>query len=233
MTAGMIFGLLPVTWVTASLGGLRLRNLEGMVAPAPRRTARVLPRNPVGSALFMLLFTAGLYVVEAFDVVSGHVLDREYGILPLEADGLDGVLFAPLLHANWAHLIANTVPFLVLGFLAMAGGLRQFLVVTATIWLLGGLGVWLTGGYEAGYHIGASGVIFGWLVFLLTRGFFARSALQILLAVGLFLVWGGILFGVLPGQPGISWQSHLFGALAGLLAARLAARADRRTALPA
>jgi membrane associated rhomboid family serine protease len=233
MTAGMIFGLLPVTWVTASLGGLRLRNLEGMVAPAPRRTARVLPRNPVGSALFMLLFTAGLYVVEAFDVVSGHVLDREYGILPLEADGLDGVLFAPLLHANWAHLIANTVPFLVLGFLAMAGGLRQFLVVTATIWLLGGLGVWLTGGYEAGYHIGASGVIFGWLVFLLTRGFFARSGLQILLAVGLFLVWGGILFGVLPGQPGISWQSHLFGALAGLLAARLAARADRRTALPA
>jgi membrane associated rhomboid family serine protease len=233
MTAGMIFGLLPVTWVTASLGGLRLRNLEGMVAPAPRRTARVLPRNPVGSALFMLLFTAGLYVVEAFDVVSGHVLDREYGILPLEADGLDGVLFAPLLHANWAHLIANTVPFLVLGFLAMAGGLRQFLVVTATIWLLGGLGVWLTGGYEAGYHIGASGVIFGWLVFLLTRGFFARSGLQILLAVGLFFVWGGILFGVLPGQPGISWQSHLFGALAGLLAARLAARADRRTALPA
>jgi membrane associated rhomboid family serine protease len=213
--------------------GLGMRSLDGMVAPAPtpRRTARVLPRNPVGSALFMLLFTAGLYVIEAFDIVSGHALDREYGIEPLEVDGLDGVLFAPLLHANWAHLMANTVPFLVLGFLAMAGGFRQFLVVTATIWLLGGLGVWLTGGYESGYHIGASGVIFGWLVFLLTRGFFARSGLQILMAVGLFFVWGGILFGVLPGQPGISWQSHLFGALAGLLAARLAARADRR-ALP-
>jgi membrane associated rhomboid family serine protease len=210
-----------------------MRSLDGMVAPAPapRRTARVLPRNPVGSALFMLLFTAGLYVIEAFDIVSGHALDQEYGIEPLEVDGLDGVLFAPLLHANWAHLMANTVPFLVLGFLAMAGGFRQFLVVTATIWLLGGLGVWLTGGYESGYHIGASGVIFGWLVFLLTRGFFARSGLQILMAVGLFFVWGGILFGVLPGQPGISWQSHLFGALAGLLAARLAARADRR-ALP-
>jgi membrane associated rhomboid family serine protease len=207
-----------------------MRSLEGMVAPAPvpRRTARVLPRTPVSSALFILLFTAGLYVVEAFDVVSGSMLDRNYGIEPLEVDGLDGVLFAPLLHADWAHLAANTVPFLVLGFLAMAGGVRQFVVVTATIWILGGLGVWLTGGYGSGYHIGASGLIFGWLVFLLTRGFFARSGLQILLAVGLFLVWGGILFGVLPGQPGVSWQAHLFGALAGLLAARLAARADRR-----
>ena len=226
----MISRLPSVTWVTAPSERLRLRNLDGMAAPAPapRRTARVLPRNPVTSALFMLLFTAGLYVVEAFDVVSGHVLDRNYGIEPLEADGLDGVLFAPLLHADWGHLAANTVPFLVLGFLAMAGGVRQFAVVTATIWILGGLGVWLTGGYGSGFHIGASGLIFGWLVFLLTRGFFARSGLQILMAVGLFFVWGGILFGVLPGQPGISWQAHLFGALAGLLAARLAARADRR-----
>lgn len=208
-----------------------MRSLEGMVAPAPapRRTARVLPRNPVASALFMLLFTAGLYVVEAVDIVSGGALDQEYGIQPLDVDGLDGVLFAPLLHGNWAHLMANTVPFLVLGFLAMAGGIRQFIVVTATIWILGGIGVWLTGG--TGTHIGASGVIFGWLVFLLTRGFFARSGLQILMAVGLFFVWGGILFGVLPGQPGISWQAHLFGALAGLLAARLVARADRRSEL--
>jgi membrane associated rhomboid family serine protease len=212
-----------------------MRSLDGMVAPAPapRRTARVLPRNPVGSALFMLLLTASLYVVEFADMFSGGLLEREGGIYPLQLDGLDGVLFAPLLHAGWPHLIANTVPFLVLGFLAMAGGIRQFVLVTATIWILGGLGVWLTGGFGSGYHIGASGLIFGWLVFLLTRGFFARSGLQILLAVGLFFVWGGILFGVLPGQPGISWQAHLFGALAGLLAARLAARADRRAALPA
>jgi membrane associated rhomboid family serine protease len=188
----------------------------------------VLPRKPVRSALFMLVSTAALYVVEVADTLSGGTLEREGGIYPLQLDGLDGVLFAPLLHAGLPHLITNTVPFLVLGFLAMAGGFRQFVMVTATIWILGGLGVWLTGGYGSGYHIGASGLIFGWLVFLLTRGFFARSGLQILLAVGLFLVWGGILFGVLPGQPGISWQAHLFGALAGLLAARLAVRADRR-----
>jgi membrane associated rhomboid family serine protease len=223
-----------VTWLTSVAVALHLRNLDGMVAPAPapRRVARVLPRNPVSSALFMIVLTAGLYVIEAVDVVTGGALDRNYGIEPLEVNGLDGVLFAPLLHGDWAHLAANTVPFLVLGFLAMAGGIRQFVVVTATIWILGGLGVWLTGdiGSPPGFeptHIGASGLIFGWLVFLLVRGFFARSALQILMAVGLFLVWGGILFGVRPGQPGVSWQSHLFGALAGLLAARLVARADR------
>jgi membrane associated rhomboid family serine protease len=189
--------------------------------------ARVLPRTPVRSALFMLLFTAALYVIEVLDIASGEQLEREGGIRPLVVDSLGGVLWSPLLHDDFAHLMANTVPFLVLGFLAMAGGFRQFLLVTATIWVLGGLGVWLTG--VSGYHIGASGLIFGWLVFLLTRGFFARSGLQILLAVGLFFVWGGILFGVLPGQPGVSWQAHLFGALAGLLAARLVARADRRT----
>ncbi|OZM83496.1 rhomboid family intramembrane serine protease [Pseudonocardia sp. MH-G8] len=190
--------------------------------------ARVLPRAPLRSVLFMLLFTAALYVIEAVDTVSGQQI-QENGIEPLELDGLDGVLWAPLLHDDWAHLIANTVPFLVFGFLALAGGFRQFAMVTALIWVLGGLGVWLTGGYDGGVHIGASGLIFGWLVFLLTRGFFARSGLQILLAVGLFFVWGGILFGVLPGQPGVSWQAHLFGALTGLLAARLVAGADRRT----
>ena len=118
------------------------------------------------------------------------------------------------------------MPFLVFGFLAMAGGIRQFVAVTATIWLLGGLGVWLLGPADTN-HIGASGLIFGWLVFLLARGFYTRSAAQIVLAVVLFLIWGGVLWGVLPGDPGISWQGHLFGALAGLLAARLSGRADR------
>lgn len=175
----------------------------------------------------MLLFTGLLYAVEVADVVSGSSLERN-GIEPREIDGLDGVLWAPLLHGDWAHLLGNTLPFLVFGFLTMAGGFRQFVMVTATVWLLGGLGVWLVGPADTN-HIGASGLIFGWLVFLLARGFFARSTAQILLAFALFAVWGGILFGVLPGQPGISWQGHLFGALAGLLAARVVARADRRT----
>jgi membrane associated rhomboid family serine protease len=201
--------------------------VDYMVAPAPRRSlARVFPAQPVAATLTMLVFTALLYVSETIDQITPVNLDNE-GIRPWSLDGLVGILWAPLLHGGWGHLIANTLPFLVLGFLAMAGGIRQFAVVTAVIWLLGGLGVWLTGGLTM-VHIGASGLIFGWLAFLLVRGFFARSGRQIALAAVLFFFWGGLLWGVLPIQAGVSWQGHLFGALAGVLAAWLVAGADRR-----
>ena len=198
---------------------------------APRRSiARVLPAAPFRAMVTMLLFTGVLYGVEFADQVTGNSLDDD-GIIARRVDGLDGILWAPLLHAGWAHLIANTLPFLIFGFLAMAGGIRQFLVVTGLIWVISGLGVWLTAP-DGSVTVGASGIIFGWLVFLLARGFFARSGRQILLAVVLFFFWGGILLGVLPGQANISWQGHLFGALAGLLAARLVASADRRQRQP-
>lgn len=208
-------------------------NLVGVTAPVPvprRSIGRVLPPQPARAAVTMLVAVALLHVVEVADVISQQTLQRN-GIRPRDTGDLDGILWSPLLHDDWAHLAANSLPFLIFGFLAMAGGVRQFVLVTATIWLLGGLGVWLTG--DAGsYHIGASGIVFGWLAFLLTRGFFARSGRQIALAVVLFLIWGGVLFGVLPGQPGISWQAHLFGALAGVLAAWIVARSDR-PAVPA
>jgi len=173
----------------------------------------------------MVVFTALLYIIELTDQVTGDSLQRN-GIEPRELSGLDGVLWAPLLHLDWTHLVSNTLPFLLFGFLAMAGGLGEFIAVTATIWLLGGFGVWLTA--DSGYvHIGASGVVFGWLTFLLARGFFAHSIRQIALSIVLFVFWGGLLFGVLPGQPGISWQGHLFGALAGLFAAWMVARTDQ------
>lgn len=192
--------------------------------PTARRNTRVLPAAPLRALLLMLVLTGGLYVIEAVDQFTPAELDGN-GILPRELSGLDGVLWAPLLHAGWGHLLANTVPFIVLGFLAMAGGIGQFIAVTATIWVIGGFGVWLTG--TPGVHLGASLLIFGWMVFLLARGFFARSFRQVMLAFVLFFFWGGMLLGVLPGQPGISWQAHLFGALGGLLAAWIVARADR------
>jgi membrane associated rhomboid family serine protease len=197
-----------------------------------RRRARVIPAKPLASLVVIASFTAVLYVSEAVDTALGGALDQD-GIIPRRVDGLDGVLWAPLLHAGWPHLLANTVPILVLGFLATAGGFGQFVAVTAMIWIVGGLGTWLTGGPNT-VHIGASGLIFGWLTFLLVRGFFARSFGQIVLAVALFGLYGGVLLGVLPGQPGISWQGHLFGALGGLLAAWMVASADRpRAAKPA
>lgn len=172
----------------------------------------------------MLLFTAVLYLAEAVDVTSGNRLDTEGMIYPHTVDGLTGILTAPLLHGSWAHLLGNTIPFLVFGFLAMAGGFAQWVVVTAVVWVASGLGVWL---FADSPTLGVSGVIFGWFVFLLVRGFFVRSVGQIVLAVALFLVWGGLLWGVLPSDPLVSWQAHLFGALGGLLAGYLVGRADR------
>ena len=140
-------------------------------------------RSPwlVGGAT-IVSFVGLLYVVQAFDQLDGHRLD-DNGIRPLETDGLWGILLAPLLHANWAHLAANTGPALVLGFLVTLAGLSRFLWATAIIWIVGGFGTWLIGnmGSPCGEtdHIGASGLIFGWLTFLLVFGFFIRSGWQI------------------------------------------------------
>lgn len=198
------------------------------VARSSRGIARIVPPHPLRAAVVMLLSTAVLYAVEFYDQMSGQYLDNE-GIISRHADGAWGILWAPLLHGGWPHLWANTLPFLVFGWLAMAGGIRQWVGVTALIWLGSGAAVWLVGPSMAS-TIGMSGVIFGWLLFLLARGFFARSGRQIALAVVLLFLEGGMLFGVLPGNPGISWQAHLFGALFGILAAWIVARADRTPA---
>lgn len=193
-------------------------------APAPQRE-----RSTAGTALqVIVLFVALLYAVELMDQLSGGRLQRSGGLEPRETDGLDGILFAPVLHGPWTHLMANTVPLLVFGFLLLLAGLRRWLEVTAVVWLVGGVGVWLTG--PAGtLHVGASVLVFGWLCYLLARGFYSRQPGQLALGLLLLVLYGGVLWGVLPGQPGISWQGHLFGAIGGLLAARRFGRADRRS----
>lgn len=164
-------------------------------------------------------FIVVLWAIEVIDVALGHRLDG-WGIEPREVDGFFGILAAPLLHGGWAHLIANTVPAFVLGFLVLATGLRRGLVATAIIWVLGGLGVWLFAG-GGSVHIGASGLVFGWLTYLIVQGFVDRKPGEMAIGVIVFLVYGGILWGVLPSQPGVSWQGHLFGAIAGVVAAVL------------
>ncbi|MFD4194673.1 MULTISPECIES: rhomboid family intramembrane serine protease [Amycolatopsis] len=204
--------------------------MSTLPAPQADQAKRVLPAKPMTAALVVLAFTALLYLVEGVDVVLDNRLDAE-GIAPRSLGGLDGVVWAPLLHGSWAHLLANTLPVMVFAFLAMASGIARWALVTATIWLVSGLGVWLTS--EPGtITIGASGLAFGWLAYLLVRGLFNRAFWQIALAAVLLIGWGGMLWGVLPGQPGISWQAHLFGALGGVLAAWFAARAGRKRAVP-
>ncbi|HET7688842.1 MAG TPA: rhomboid family intramembrane serine protease [Nocardioidaceae bacterium] len=176
--------------------------------------------GPTGSRLGTAVQVIGAFVVLLYVV---EVLDRLFqlegnGIEPREADGLDGILWAPLLHGSWVHLVGNTVPLLVLGFMILLSGVRQWLSVTAVVWLVAGAGTWLTGGDNT-VHLGASSLVFGWLTYLLLRGFFSRRVGQILLGVVVLVLYGGALWGVLPGQPGISWQGHLFGAIGGALAA--------------
>ncbi|UMB71100.1 rhomboid family intramembrane serine protease [Mycobacterium paraterrae] len=188
----------------------------------------------VVGGITILGFVALLYVVEAFDQVSGHRLD-ENGIRPLETDGLWGILFAPLLHANWGHLAANTGPALVLGFLVALTGLSRFLWATAIIWIVGGLGTWVIGNWGSSCglesdHIGASGLIFGWLTFLLVFGFFIRSGWQIVIGLVVLVLYGGVLWGAVPVLNvcgGVSWQGHLCGGIAGVLAAYLLSNPER------
>jgi membrane associated rhomboid family serine protease len=161
-----------------------------------------------------------MWVSEVVDLAVGR-LDA-LGIEPRTLDGLTGVVLAPFLHGGFGHLAANTVPFLVLGALLALSGLRRLIVVTLVVALVSGLGTWLVAPAST-LHIGASGVVFGYAAYLLARGFFDRRLRY--LAVGLVVALGygtTLLLGLLP-QNGISWQGHLFGALGGLLAARLLA----------
>ena len=163
-----------------------------------------------------------IWILELVDLfVFGGALNA-YGIVPRRVFGLRGLLFAPFLHGNLVHLMANTVPFLTLGWLVMLQETSDFFVVSAITMVVSGLGVWLFG--SAGVHIGASGVIFGYLGFLLLRGFFERNIPSIFLSLIVGFFYGGLIWGVLPAQVVISWDGDLFGLLGGALDANMFAR---------
>lgn len=169
-----------------------------------------LPRWPI-------VLLAVIWVVQALNLVTGYSLNPTFGLIPRSFDGLDGVLFMPLLHGSLSHAVANSVPLVVLGYLMAISARRVVMSASAIIIVLSGLGVWIFG--NAAVHIGASGLIFGWFGFLVARGVFERRLMNLLIAGGVLLFYGSMVWGVLPGQDGISWESHLFGALAGAFAA--------------
>lgn len=166
----------------------------------------------------VVVMLAAMWVLEVVDTVLRHRLDR-YGIRPRDAEGLLGIAAAPFLHGGFGHLIANSVPFALLGGIIAIGALQRFLLVSVIVALVSGGGVWLLGAAHS-VHIGASGLVFGYLTYLMARGLFARNLLYLLGGVVVFMVYGGVLWGVLPA-PGISWEGHLFGAIGGVLAAYL------------
>jgi membrane associated rhomboid family serine protease len=182
------------------------------------RTTRQVTRSLRTQAVTLGTMLGAFWVTFAVNSLLGGALTG-FGIVPRTTDGLRGILFAPFLHGNFNHLVANTVPFAALGWMVMWRDARHFLPVTAFAMLGAGLMAW-TLGAPGSVHIGASGVVFGYLGFLLLAGVYTRSFWSIVLSLVTAGLWGGLVLGIAPSQPGISWQAHLGGFLGGILAAR-------------
>ncbi|MHC8289057.1 rhomboid family intramembrane serine protease [Pseudomonas sp. XS1P51] len=169
-----------------------------------------------GLAIFMV-------ALQLLNAATGYSLIA-FSLVPRTLHGLVGIITSPFLHASFAHLSANLIPFLILGALVIVEGLNRFLAVSAIIILLGGSLVWLFG--FSGAHVGASGWVFGLWAYLLARAWFQRSWGNLMTASVVALLYGGLIFGFLPRQ-GISFEGHLFGAFAGFIAAKVLFPAPR------
>ncbi|MGI9239560.1 MAG: rhomboid family intramembrane serine protease [Verrucomicrobiales bacterium] len=171
-------------------------------------------------ALFILSMVGALWLIELLDFLSGQRLEVLFAIYPRDPKGLLGIPLAPFLHGDWAHLMANTLPFLVLGGLViLSSGRQQFVGITCIIAVVAGLGTWTFA--AGGYHIGASSLIFGFLGFLLWRAWFGRNFGWTLIAILAGFLYGGIIISLFKSQTGISWSGHFFGLLGGIFAAFL------------
>jgi len=164
-------------------------------------------------------FVAALWAIHAVDWATDYRLTVWFGLVPRQVAGLDGIVAMPLLHGSVPHLMSNTVPLLAMGALLALTATRALIRVNAVIVLLGGVLVWLLG--SPAIHVGASGLIFGWFGFLVARAAVDRSVVTLGAAIVVGFAYGSIIWGVLPGTPGVSWEAHLFGALAGVAAAVL------------
>lgn len=167
------------------------------------------------SGVLILVFV--LWGIEIFNLLTGHELNR-FGIFPRQIENLPGIIVAPFLHGSLLHVAMNTIPLVVLGILISLKNHRTLVKSTAIIVLCSGFGVWLVG--RPGYHVGASGLIFGYFGFLLSRGWYGRDFGSILIAVLTVSLYGGMFWGIVPVEGPISWEAHLFGFLGGILAAR-------------
>ena len=161
-----------------------------------------------------------MWIVEAVNSLDSNRLSTSDGIYARNVDHIWAIFTAPFLHFSFQHLIANTVPFVFMGVIVALQGARKFLLVTLIIIVIGGLGTWLIA--PAGTDTaGASGVVFGYATYLFARGFFDRSAFELLTGLLVGVVWGGALLSSIVPHYGISWQGHACGAIAGVIAAYL------------
>lgn len=168
----------------------------------------------------VLGLVAVLWLSEIVDYLTVIDLDQ-FGIYPRRVNNLWGLTVWPFLHGDFIHLIANTIPLAVMGFFLALRGTKTFLLVSVMITLVAGLGVWIFG--RPAYHIGASGLVFGYFGFLLGIAWYEKSLKAIFITALTLFLYGGIVWGVLPSDQFVSWEGHLAGLLAGLLSAKLTA----------
>lgn len=191
------------------------------LAANPRETG---PPRPIGwgqAMVVMAMLVGVLWLVEIANLVDHYGLNR-FGLRPRELAGLWGILTMPFLHVSAMHLLANTGPFLLIGWVVMIGGIRLFATVTALIMVLGGLLTWAVA--PTGLVVGASALVFGWLGYLIARAVFSRRFSWIVVAVTVSVLFAGLFGNLLPqmdagaGMSLVSWQAHLAGFVAGLVA---------------
>lgn len=182
----------------------------------PSGLSRLLAVAPGVSIVVAMV--AVMWAEEIVDLLPGTPFNR-WGIRPRSVRGLFGIVLAPFLHVSFPHLIGNTIPFLLLGGVIALAGTRTIVEVTVIAGVVSGLGVWLFGASNS-VHLGASGLVFGYLTYLVTRGVFARRMWWIVGGLVALAFYGGLFWGLLP-RLGVSWLGHVFGAMGGVLAAYL------------
>lgn len=165
---------------------------------------------------FAAAFVVAIWLIKFLDWFTPLEL-RQFGILPRDINHLSSIIFAPLIHGSLSHLMANTPALLVLGTSILFGYPRAAKIVIPAIWLLSGLGVWLFA--RSAFHIGASGLTFGMMFFVFTAGAMRWDPRAIALSCLVFFLYGGMVWGIFPGEPGVSYEYHFFGALTGVLSA--------------
>ncbi|MBU6359689.1 MAG: rhomboid family intramembrane serine protease [Chloroflexi bacterium] len=180
---------------------------------------RLIASDLIAQGIIIGSIVGVMWLLELIDILFLNQRLNLFGIRPRDTGYMWGIAFAPFLHGGISHLLANTPPFIALGWLVLALSRKEFLWVTIVVTISSGLGAWLFGASNS-VHIGASGVIFGYFGFLLARGFFDRQLVSIALSLIVGAIYGYLLWGVLPNQPNVSWQGHLFGFLGGVLLAR-------------
>lgn len=170
------------------------------------------------------VFVAALWWIQLVQTVAGWDFAR-LGVQPHHLFGLIGIVAAPLIHASWEHLLANTLPVLILGTALLYGYPRASRFAVPVIWLGTGIGVWFTG--RPAFHIGASGLVMGFITFMLVAGALRRDRGSLAITVGVIFLYGSALVGIVPGgDPRISYESHAWGAGLGVLCALALFRLD-------